>query len=66
MKTTQKQPVRKGILSGLPKFSIPPELLIWREVELLETPKSLVPVSRLHYIVVEYRHRAPASSLSLA
>jgi hypothetical protein len=51
MKTTQKQTVRGGILSRLPKFSIPPELLILRELETLETSERLGPLSRLHYII---------------
>jgi len=36
MKSTQKQTVRHGNLHKLPKLSIPPEVLILREVELLE------------------------------
>jgi hypothetical protein len=51
MKTTQKQTVREGNLGRFPKFMMPPELLILREVELLETPESLVPLSRRHYII---------------
>ena len=41
MKTTQKQTVREGKLGRFPKFMMPPELLILREVELLETAEGL-------------------------
>jgi hypothetical protein len=36
MKTTQKETVRHGTLRGFPRFSIPPELLVLRELKLLE------------------------------
>jgi hypothetical protein len=51
MKTTQKQTVREGKLGRFPKFMMPPELLILREVELLETAEDLSPPARLHYII---------------
>jgi hypothetical protein len=35
MKTPQKQTVRHNNLRKFPKFSIPPEVLVLREVELL-------------------------------
>ena len=36
MKTTQNQTIRNGPLHRLPKFSIPPECLVLRELKLLE------------------------------
>jgi hypothetical protein len=51
MKTTQKQTIRQANLARFPKFAIPPELLILREVELMETSEVLGPIARLHYII---------------
>ena len=44
MKTTQKPTVREDNLGRLPKFAIPPELLILREIESLETSERLGPM----------------------
>jgi hypothetical protein len=51
MKTTPKQTVQEANLGRLPKFAIPPELLILREIESLETSERLGPDPRLHYII---------------
>jgi hypothetical protein len=47
MKTTQKQTGRQGTLRRFPKFSIPPELLVLREVRLLEFLERSRSLSRL-------------------
>jgi hypothetical protein len=56
MKTTQKQTVRYGHLRRFPKFSIPPELLVLRELKLLEMSERFGPLSRLHQIIPQH-HR---------
>jgi hypothetical protein len=48
MKTPQKQTLRYRNLGRLPKFSIPHELLILREVQLLEMSQRFGPRFRLH------------------
>ena len=55
MKTTQKQTVREGNLGRFPKFMMPPELLILRELELLEASEGLGSLSRLHYVIRQRR-----------
>ena len=50
MKMTQKQTGRQGIFRRFPKFSIPPELLVLREVELLEMSERPGLLPRLHPI----------------
>ena len=54
MKTIQKQTVRHGSLHRFPKFSIPPELLILRELRLLEISDRFGPPSRLHQIIPQH------------
>jgi hypothetical protein len=48
MKPTQKQTIRYRNFGRFPKFSIPPELLILREVQLLEMSQRFSVRSRLH------------------
>ena len=48
MKTTQKQTVRYGNLRRFPKFAVPPELLVIRELQLLEVSERFGWLSRLH------------------
>ena len=48
MKTTQEQTIRYRNLGKFPKFSIPPELLILREVQLLEMSRRFCQRSHLH------------------
>ena len=55
MKTIQKQPVRYGNVRRFPKLSIPPELLVLREVELLEMSERFGLLSRLHQILPHNR-----------
>ena len=55
MKSTQQQTVRRGNLRRFPKFSIPPELLILREVKLLEMSDRFGPLSRMHPIIPQHR-----------
>jgi hypothetical protein len=55
MKANQKQTVLEGNLARLPKFMMPPELIILRELELLETTECLAPHSRRHYIMRQRR-----------
>jgi hypothetical protein len=51
MKTTQKQTVSHRNLRTFPKFAIPPELLIIRELEIMEMADRSGPLSRLHQII---------------
>jgi hypothetical protein len=55
MKMAQKQTGRRGNFRGFPKFSIPPELLVLREVELLEISDRVGMWSRLNSIVPQQR-----------
>jgi hypothetical protein len=56
MKTTQKQTVHHGNLRGFPKFAIPPELLVLRELKLLEISERFGPLFCLHQIIPQH-HR---------
>ena len=55
MKAIQKQPVRHGNVRKFPKLSIPPGLLVLREVELLDISERFGSVSRLHQILPKHR-----------
>jgi hypothetical protein len=55
MKTIQKQTVRHGNLHRFPKFSIPPELLILRELRLMEMADRSGPLSRLHQVIPQHQ-----------
>ena len=55
MKTTQKQTVRQGNFRGFPRFAIPPELLVLRELKLLELSERLSPLSRLNQNIPQHR-----------
>jgi hypothetical protein len=48
MKTTDKQTVRQRSLGGFPRFSIPPELLVLRELELLDISERFSQLAGLH------------------
>jgi hypothetical protein len=48
MKTPQKQTIRYRNLGRFPQFSVSPELLILREVQLLELSQRFGPRSRLY------------------
>ena len=55
MKAIQKQPVRHDNLRKFPKLSIPPGLLVLREVELLDVSERFGQVSRPHQILPQHR-----------
>jgi hypothetical protein len=51
IEAVQKQTVRHGTLCCFPKFSIPPVLLILREVKLLEMSERFDQLSGLHQTI---------------
>jgi hypothetical protein len=55
MKTTQKQTVRDGNLRKFPKFSIPPEVLVLRELELLEMSEHFEQRRRQEQLLPQHR-----------
>ena len=55
MKTIQKQTGRNGNLHRFPKFSIPPEVLILRELELMEVSQRCGPISHPRRIISQHR-----------
>ena len=55
MKAIQKQTVRHGNVRRFPKLSIPPELLVLREVELLDVSERFGVLARLHQILPQHR-----------
>jgi hypothetical protein len=55
MKTTQKQTVRDGNLRNFPRFSIPPLVLVLREVKLLEMSERFEQRCRQEQILPQHR-----------